>query len=138
MRRHYDILLGCHFTWVTDHKALIHLMKQNNLSGRQARWLESIAEFDFVVQYVPGVDNVLADVLSRIYAHDHTGMVHAPLEYTYYDEDGSFSSALQSYVISIPVSIDQEGVIEPKPMVNAAPCRRRPSLAATTCKASCG
>ena len=36
MRRHRDVLLGCSFTWVTDHKGLIHLLNQRNLSGRQA------------------------------------------------------------------------------------------------------
>lgn len=33
IRRHRDILLGCHFTWVTNHKGLTHLMTQRNLSG---------------------------------------------------------------------------------------------------------
>lgn len=36
MRRHRDILLGCSFTWATDHKGLTHLLKQKNLSARQA------------------------------------------------------------------------------------------------------
>jgi hypothetical protein len=38
MLRHRDILQGCKFPWVTDHKGLIHLLNQKNLSGRQARW----------------------------------------------------------------------------------------------------
>jgi hypothetical protein len=33
MLRHCDILQGCPFTWITDHKGLIHLMNQKNLSG---------------------------------------------------------------------------------------------------------
>lgn len=77
MRRHRDILAGCQFTWVTDHKGLTHLLTQKNLSGRQACWLEQISEFNFEVQYVPGVDNVLADALSRMYSHDAPGTVHA-------------------------------------------------------------
>lgn len=47
MRRHRDILSGCRFTWVTDHKGLTHLLTQRNLSGRQARWLELVSEFDW-------------------------------------------------------------------------------------------
>jgi hypothetical protein len=35
MLRHRDILQGTHFKWVTDHKGLIHLLNQRNLSGRQ-------------------------------------------------------------------------------------------------------
>ncbi len=33
---HRDVLQGLHFTWVTDHKGLIHLSNQKALSGRQA------------------------------------------------------------------------------------------------------
>lgn len=45
---------GTHFQWVTDHKGLIHLLNQKNLSGRQTRWMEKIGEFDFEVVYIPG------------------------------------------------------------------------------------
>nr|VWP01829.1 Uncharacterized protein [Ganoderma boninense] len=112
MRRHRDILLGCSFTWVTDHKGLIHLLKQKNLSGHQARWLEHISEFDFTIEYVPGVENVLADALLRIYAHDQPGTVRAPSEYTQFDEEGNFSTVLQSFSISAPVSVDPESLME--------------------------
>ncbi|PIL32366.1 hypothetical protein GSI_05612 [Ganoderma sinense ZZ0214-1] len=112
MRRHCDILLGCSFTWVTDHKGLIHLLKQKNLSGHQARWLECISEFDFTIEYVPGVENVLADALSCIYAHDRPGTVRAPSKYTQFDEEGDFSTVLQSFAISAPVSVDPESLVE--------------------------
>ncbi|PIL26323.1 hypothetical protein GSI_12079 [Ganoderma sinense ZZ0214-1] len=111
MRRHRDILLGCTFTWVTDHKGLTHLLKQRNLSGRQARWLEHISEFNFEVEYVPGIENVLADALSRIYAHDRPGTVRAPSEYTFFDEEGDFASTLSSFSISTPVIVDPEAII---------------------------
>ncbi|KAJ2911785.1 hypothetical protein MD484_g8628, partial [Candolleomyces efflorescens] len=85
MLRFRDILQGAKFTWVTDHKGLTHLLGQKDLSGRQARWMEKIGTFDFDVEYVPGVDNVLADSLSRIYASDAPGTVRARSEYTYHD-----------------------------------------------------
>ncbi|KAJ2917183.1 hypothetical protein MD484_g3247, partial [Candolleomyces efflorescens] len=85
MLRFRDILQGAKFTWVTDHKGLTHLLNQRELSGRQARWMEKIGTFDFTVEYVPGVDNVLADALSRIYANDSSGTVCARSEYTYHD-----------------------------------------------------
>lgn len=77
MLRHRDILQGVKFTWYTDHKGLIHLLNQKNLLGRQARWLEKISEFDFVVVYVPGADNILSDALSRLYSNDEAGTVRA-------------------------------------------------------------
>ena len=77
MLRHWDILQGVKFIWYTDHKGLIHLMKQKNLSGRQARWLEKISEFDFEVVYVPGAENILSDALSQLYAFDEAGTVRA-------------------------------------------------------------
>ena len=43
MLRYRDILQGVHFQWYTDHKGLIHLLNQRNLSGRQARWIEKIS-----------------------------------------------------------------------------------------------
>ncbi|KAF7348752.1 Retrovirus-related Pol polyprotein from transposon 17.6 [Mycena venus] len=85
MLRHRDILQGCRFTWVTDHKGLIHLVNQKNLSGRQARWIEKTSSFDYQIEYVPGTENVLADALSRIYSNDAPGTVRARSEYTYHD-----------------------------------------------------
>lgn len=85
MMRHQDILQGAKFTWLTDHKGLEHLLNQKNLSGRQARWIEKISSFDFNVEYVPGVENVLADSLSRMYSNESSGTVRARSEYTYHD-----------------------------------------------------
>ncbi|KAJ3475739.1 hypothetical protein NLI96_g11638 [Meripilus lineatus] len=103
MLRHRDVLLGCHFTWITDHKGLTHLWKQKNLSGRQARWIEKILEFDFDIQYVPGTENVLADALSRIYSNDRSGTVRAESEYTQYDEGSTLTTHLKHMDISMPV-----------------------------------
>ncbi|GBE85305.1 Retrovirus-related Pol polyprotein from transposon 17.6 [Sparassis crispa] len=108
MRRHRDILLGCHFTWVTDHKGLTHLLTQKNLSGRQAHWLELISEFDFEIQYVPGIENVLADALSRIYAHDAPGTICAESEYTEHDDGDDFGLRLAAHAISVPVLVGHE------------------------------
>jgi hypothetical protein len=49
----------------TDHKSLIHFQTQPMLSGRQTRWLETLADFDYVIEYVKGEDNGVADALSR-------------------------------------------------------------------------
>ena len=62
--RHY--LLGRRFIIVTDHHSLKFLQTQPQLSRRQARWLEFLAEFDFEIVHRPGKSNVVADALSRL------------------------------------------------------------------------
>ena len=85
MLRHADILQGAKFKWLTDHKGLIYLLNQKNLSGRQARWLEKISSFTFEVVYIAGSENVVADALSRMYSNDSAGTKRARSEYTYHD-----------------------------------------------------
>jgi hypothetical protein len=101
MLRHQDILQGCRFTWITDHKGLIHLVNQKNLSGRQACWIEKISSFDFEIEYVPGAENVFADALSRIYSNEAPGTVRARSEYTYHDVIDM--DVLELSAISMPV-----------------------------------
>nr|GAT48782.1 gag-pol polyprotein [Mycena chlorophos] len=103
MLRHRDILQGCRFAWITDHKGLIHLVNQKNLSGRQARWIEKISGFDFEVKYVPGTENVLADALSRIYSNEAPGTVRARSEYTYHDVVDNDAMGMELGAISMPV-----------------------------------
>jgi hypothetical protein len=86
MMRYRDVLLGVQFQWYMDHKGLIHFMNQKNLTGRQARWLEKLSEFDFRIVYVPGLENGLADSLSRIYSSDDVGTVRASSEMVQFDD----------------------------------------------------
>ncbi|KAG9227856.1 hypothetical protein CCMSSC00406_0008678 [Pleurotus cornucopiae] len=85
MLRHRDILQGVKFQWLTDHKGLIHLLSQKNLTGRQARWLEKVSEFDFTPVYIAGSENVLSDALSRMYSNNTPGAERARSKYTYHD-----------------------------------------------------
>ena len=62
--RHY--LLGRKFIIVSNHHSLKFLQTQPQLSRRQARWLEFLAEFDFEIVHRPGKSNVVADALSRL------------------------------------------------------------------------
>jgi RNase H-like domain found in reverse transcriptase/Reverse transcriptase (RNA-dependent DNA polymerase)/Integrase zinc binding domain/Retroviral aspartyl protease/Integrase core domain/Chromo (CHRromatin Organisation MOdifier) domain len=63
--RHY--LHGAQFTVrvMTDHKSLQHFKTQPQLSARQTRWLDVIADYDFEIEYIEGKTNVVADGLSR-------------------------------------------------------------------------
>jgi hypothetical protein len=59
-------LLGTKFTIYTDHRTLECFQGQRDLSRRQARWQEFLAEYDFTIVYVKGGDNTVADALSRM------------------------------------------------------------------------
>lgn len=86
MLRYQYLLQGVPFTWYTDHKSLTHLLTQAELRGRRARWAEQLADFDFKVVNVAGVENILSDALSRMYANDAPGTVRSPSEYPQHDE----------------------------------------------------
>ena len=50
----------------TDHSALKSLMKTKDPEGQTARWLETLASFNFEIQHRPGKRHTNADALSRI------------------------------------------------------------------------
>jgi hypothetical protein len=52
-------------TVITDHQSLKFINTQPILSGRQARWVEFLQDFDLVISYRAGSENVCADALSR-------------------------------------------------------------------------
>ncbi|GKE63205.1 putative reverse transcriptase domain-containing protein [Tanacetum coccineum] len=61
--RHY--LYGTKCTVFTDHKSLQHILDQKELNMRQRRWLELLSDYDCDIRYHPGMENVVADALSR-------------------------------------------------------------------------
>lgn len=57
---------GRHITVVsTDHESIKYLPTQPNLSRRQARWQDILAEYNLDLRYLPGKRNFVADALSR-------------------------------------------------------------------------
>lgn len=107
MCRHRDILQGCPFQWFTDHKGLIHLLQQKNLTGRQARWMKLVSEFDFEVVHVAGTENVRADALSRLYAFNAPGTVRAASEFVANDET-AVTTHLNSLEFTSPLLVGLE------------------------------
>ena len=49
----------------SDHNPLRFLQNQKNLTGKHARWLESLSRIDWRITYIPGDKNVVADAVSR-------------------------------------------------------------------------
>ena len=58
-------LLGKPFLLEVDHRPLVYLNKMRNLNSRLARWSLCLQPYDYSIVYLPGVENVGADYLSR-------------------------------------------------------------------------
>ena len=65
--KHFRYFLeGRSFTVRTDHKPLVFALNSSvDRTPRQSRHLSYIAEFTSDIQHISGVDNVVADTLSR-------------------------------------------------------------------------
>ena len=57
---------GRRFTVYTDHQALRWVFNLDDPTGRLSRWALRLQDFDFVVKYKKGADNVVADAVSRL------------------------------------------------------------------------
>jgi RNase H-like domain found in reverse transcriptase len=58
-------LHGSSFVVRTDHYPLRYLETQPHPSKRQVRWLDTLAEYDYKIEYIQGKWNIVADALSR-------------------------------------------------------------------------
>lgn len=73
--RHY--IYGYKFTLYTDHMALTYLFTQKHVNYMTLNWLDTLLDYDFTVVHRPGIQMVLPDALSRMYA-DFRGGCGAP------------------------------------------------------------
>jgi len=65
VRYYRHFLLGFPFVLRTGHAAVLHLMRTLHPLAQSARYLDTLAEYQFTVQYRPGESHKNADVLSR-------------------------------------------------------------------------
>jgi hypothetical protein len=65
-----DYLWGRSFIVYTDHQALQSLHSNKAVTNRHMNhWVEVIQDYNFSIILIPGITNVLADSLSRVYPH---------------------------------------------------------------------
>jgi hypothetical protein len=65
IRHFHHYLLGAKFVVRTDHNSLVWLCHFRELDGQLARWLETLAQYDFEIQHRKGRQHGNADGLSR-------------------------------------------------------------------------
>ena len=53
----------------TDHGAVRQLLQQPESTGRRARWMAILSEFDFSLEHRPGTQHGNADAMSRLLSH---------------------------------------------------------------------
>ncbi|KAJ9532927.1 hypothetical protein QJQ45_018045, partial [Haematococcus lacustris] len=104
--RHY--LLGRPFIVETDNSATTHVLTQSNLTGRQMRWTQRLAEFDITFVHKAGKHHTVPDALSRRPDHQLTALSIVdpdPSFFSTFDrhapEDPAYQAAL-SQVLSPP------------------------------------
>jgi len=58
-------LLPQEFVIYSDHEALKYLNSQNKLNSRYGRWVDFLQDYTYVIKHKAGVENRIADALSR-------------------------------------------------------------------------
>ena len=51
----------------TDHKPLIHILSQRNLTVALQQWLDVLLDYNLKIKYRPGILHIIPDALSRMY-----------------------------------------------------------------------
>ena len=77
--RHY--LLGRKFTFHVHHSALLYLVNKQALTGRLARWMLLLQEFDFQIHHRSGVQHAVTGYLSRLDSREPTDLMYDDLPY---------------------------------------------------------
>ncbi|XP_038704764.1 uncharacterized protein LOC120000718 [Tripterygium wilfordii] len=65
VKKWQNYLQGRHFIIKTDHSSLKYFLDQRANTTFQQKWVSKLLGFDYEIQYRKGVENVVADALSR-------------------------------------------------------------------------
>ena len=65
LKKFHSYIYGRPFSVQTDNSALTWLFSKKDINGKFARWVLSLADYDFKISHVKGVQNCVADALSR-------------------------------------------------------------------------
>ena len=76
-------LIGSKITVFTDHAALKYLLSKQDAKARLIRWILLLQEFDLEIKDKKGVENVVADHLSRLETKDSSSL---PIAENFLDE----------------------------------------------------
>lgn len=66
----FQIYLVKKFFILSDHKALVWLMKQKDCKGRIGRWIIFLQNYNFEINYIKGTENTIADGLTRYFINE--------------------------------------------------------------------
>ena len=83
LEKFWSYILGSPIIIYTDHSALKHLLLKNDTKPRLIRWILLLQEFDLQIKDKVGVENLVADHLSRITVEKEDA---TPLKDTFPDE----------------------------------------------------
>jgi hypothetical protein len=70
------LLIGVKFLLRTDHKNLIYI--NDTMTEMVIRWKIAVQEYDFDIEHIPGVDNIVADGLSRLIPDETSYFINYP------------------------------------------------------------
>ena len=59
---------------MSDHRGLVCLYRNTDTNSRLYRWADSLSEFNYDINWVPGTEQAAADAISRLTAWVHTTM----------------------------------------------------------------
>ena len=85
LNKYSKFLLGRKFVLRTDHRPLIHIFNPSKpitkiANARLIRWSVLLLSFDYIIEHLPGIQNTIADCLSRLPIEDRSVKFQVPHE----------------------------------------------------------
>ncbi len=71
VKHFHKYLINKPFKIFTDHSALKSLQKISKLTGRRARWIIKLQQYNYIIEHRSGKKNQNADALSRLFPEQY-------------------------------------------------------------------